>query len=136
MDQLLIVGILQSLSDLFDVGDDHWEGEDAPFGMVLAQCPTRGIAHDQERGAIDDIEIKDAHDMGVFEAGDGVSLLLETLHFAPVGKARVQDFDGSGGTQTQMFAQVDFCEATSPQETDEAIVAELLADTVFQLSPS
>ncbi len=43
MDQLLIVGKLKGLSDLFDVRDDRWEGEDAPFGMVLAQRIWLGI---------------------------------------------------------------------------------------------
>src|SRR5215472_12310182 len=69
----------------------------------------------------------------MFEAGDDASLLLETLYFVLVGQARVQVFDGCGGAQTHMFAQVDFCEATPSQEADEAIVAELLANTVLQL---
>src|SRR5262249_15078812 len=130
-----IVGILQGFSDLLDVGDDRWEGEDTPLGMALAQRATWSITHDKERDAMDDVEIEDAQDMGMFQAGDGVSLLLETFHFALVGQARVQDFNGCAGTQPQMFPRVEFCEAAPPQETDEAIVAKLLANTVLQLLP-
>ena len=36
VDQLLVVGVLQGVGHLFDIGDDHWEGDYAASGVALA----------------------------------------------------------------------------------------------------
>ncbi len=99
--------------------------------MTLAQCPVGGIIHDQEGGIIHYVEVEDAHDMGVFEMGDGAGLLLETLHFVGGCESGVEDFDGGMGAETDMLTEVDFGETASSQEADEAIVAEPLADAIL-----
>jgi len=43
----------------------------------------------------------------------------------------MEDFDGGIGVQAHMFAQIDFCEAALAEETDETVVAEPLANTIF-----
>src|SRR6266852_3963894 len=110
MDESLVMGILQGVGDLLDVGDNRRKGQDCPFGIALAQRATCGVAHDEERGVIDDIKVEDAHDVRVFEMSDSLSLFLEVLDFLSAGESGVKDFDGGMGVQAQVLAQVDFRE--------------------------
>ena len=95
----MIVGILQSIGNLFDVADDGRKGQDAAFGVTLPERAASGIVHDQERGVILHIKVKHAYNVGMAEMGNSVGLFLEALHFGVVGKPRIEDFDGGLGAQ-------------------------------------
>jgi hypothetical protein len=49
---------------------------------------------------------------------------------ALAGEVGMQDFDSCLCAQVQVFSQVDGSPAPSPDETEQAIVAKLLSDTV------
>src|SRR5947209_11538013 len=79
MNQLEVMHRLQGSGDLFDVGDDGVEWQECPFGVQFAQGPIGGIVHDQERKAFLYIEVEDAHDVVMHEAGDDARLIAEQL---------------------------------------------------------
>jgi len=130
VDESLVVGILQGICHLLDVGDDRREGQDGAFGMTLAQRAARGVVHDQEGDVILHVKIEDPHDMGMAEIGNEAGFLLEALHFDGIGKQRGEDFDRGLGAQAQVFTKVDFCEAALSQKAGEPIFAKLLANAI------
>src|SRR6266571_1852064 len=94
MDEMLVVGILQGISNLLDIGDDRREGQDRSFRVALAQCAAHSIVQNQKGDTIHDVEVEDPHNMGVFEMSNDAGFFLEALYLFIVGESRVEDFDG------------------------------------------
>src|SRR6266567_8364743 len=64
------------------------------------------------------------------------SLFCFLLKFLHIDINQMQDFDGClFGSKMHMLAQVDLCEASLTQPTNEAIVAKLLAYELCHLTP-
>ena len=55
------------------------EGDNAAFGVALAQRATRGILHHQEGHAVLHVVIQDAHNRGVLKLGNRLGFLMEVL---------------------------------------------------------
>src|SRR6266571_4907478 len=98
--------------------------------MALAQGAVGGVVHDQEGGGVFNVKVENAHDVGVDKGGDGFGFALEVIS-GFVGELGMQDFDGRLlGGEAQVLAEVNFGEASTSEEADEAVVAELLAGAV------
>ncbi len=76
-----------------------------------------------------DTEVYDTHDIKVDKMGDYARFGEETLHIV-FRKPHVQDFDGGLRPQVDVFAEIDLCEPSLPYFTNQAIVANLFAQTV------
>src|SRR5947208_8135407 len=68
--------------------------------------------------------------MRVHEASDGLCLATKLLH-SVASQPHLQDFDGGFSLQMNMLAEIHIGEATLPKQTDQAIVADLLSNTIF-----
>jgi hypothetical protein len=79
MNVLLIVGILQSLCDLLDIGHNGREGNVLAFGVPFPQRAIRTVVHHQEGDTIGDIKVEDAHNVGMHKLGNCLSLLLKPI---------------------------------------------------------
>src|SRR5437763_5255516 len=67
--------------------------------------------------------------MRVHEASDGLCLVTELLH-SVASQPYLQDFDGGLSLQMKMLAEIHIGVAASSKQTDQAIVADLLSDTI------
>jgi len=115
MDQLLLMGILQGVGNLLDVGDDGRQRQRHAFGMLATQGAVGGVVYHEEGDAILDIEVQDAHDMRVNERGNSLGLELEVLYVVGIGQLGVQDFDGGLPIESQVLSEVNFGEASTAQ---------------------
>src|ERR1700746_2081385 len=98
--------------------------------MSLGQCTIKGIIHDKVRRFAIHAKVCDAYDIGVDQAGNGLSFLQETLHVIFVRHFNLADFDVDLRCEVKMLSNVDFCESPTPNETNDAVVAKLLIYTV------
>ncbi len=60
--------------------------------------------------------------------------MLEFLHI--IIRLGLEDFDGGLRVEAEVFSQIHFCKSTKTQQTHEAIIAKLLAHTVWRLLTS
>src|SRR5215472_15623123 len=74
-----IMGILQGMRYLGDVGDNSCYQQRTTSWMELTQCAMRGVVHDQERNSVLDAKLQYPHDVRVFQAGDSTGLLEKVL---------------------------------------------------------
>src|SRR6266849_4151785 len=98
--------------------------------MLAAQGAVGGVVHHEERDAILDIEVKNAHNMRVDERCNGLRFAVEVLDVGSVCQLGVQDFDGGLHVEPQVLAEIDLCETSTSQQAHEAIVAQLLTYTI------
>ena len=84
--------------------------------MTLAQGTIGCIIHDQKRVPILHTKFEDAHDIRVDQVGDRACLLAEILHIIAC-QAHTHHFDGSQGTEVNMFSQVDLGKAAFSEQT-------------------
>src|SRR5437588_11463525 len=68
--------------------------------------------------------------MRVHEASDGLCLATKLLH-SVASQPHLQDFDGGFSLQMNMLAEIHIGVATLSNQTDQAIVADLLSNTIF-----
>jgi hypothetical protein len=94
--------------------------------MSLAQRAIKGIIHDKVRRFAIHAKVCDAYDIGMDQAGDGLSFLQEALHVIFVRHFDLEDFDGDLRFEVDMLAKVAFGESPTPDETNDAVVAKLL----------
>src|SRR5260221_1736411 len=97
--------------------------------MTFAQGAIGGILHDEKGDAIFYVKIKATHDMGMHETSEHACLGTESLSVF-TREVGMQYFDSCLCVEVQVFSQVDLGNATSPDETKQAIVANLLSYTV------
>ena len=102
MDQFLIVGTLQGLSYLLDIGDDGGECKRGAFGMEITQGSIEGIVHHQEGNSALHTELEDTHDMGMDKASNGTSFGAECIHIV-AAQLRVEHFDSCLCAQVNVF---------------------------------
>ncbi len=79
MDQFLIMGILQSISDLLDIGDDRSNWKDGSLWMSLSQRPTHGVVHHQKGCFALYAKFEDTHDMGMDQVSYRMCLCAEAF---------------------------------------------------------
>src|SRR5947209_2972850 len=113
MDQFLLMNVVQGLSYLLDIGDDGCKWHPCASRVALAQGAIGCILHDQEGDTIFYVKIVDADNMGMDETSKRACLCVE-LFFLFTRELGMQDFDGCLGVEVQVFSQVDFSKATSP----------------------
>lgn len=134
MHQLVVVGVLQGISDLADVGEDDIGRKLDPFRVSLPQGAIGRIFHHQEGCAVGGhIKVEDGHNMRMDEIGDGLGFPLKALYLIAC-QFGLQHFNGCPGLETQMLTEVDFGKATLPWQLEEAVVPQLLAYPVFRYS--
>src|SRR6266852_5703877 len=97
--------------------------------MLLAQCTSWGIVHHEYRCAPVHGEFEDTHNVWVSQANQGLCLGDELIDiFAFEGST--QDFEGRVAFEVAMLAQIDICKPASSQQTDEAVVSQLLSSAI------
>src|SRR5260221_1807464 len=119
------VCIVQGGGSLACKGEDGRERELTAFRVALAQSAIGGVMHDEERSAIMDITFEDAHDMGMLKTRDGPHLREEALHMLVV-ESCAEELQCNLCAQIGMLSKVDIGEATTAQQGEQAIAAELL----------
>src|SRR2546425_6792431 len=99
--------------------------------MTLTQSPIGGIGHRQKRGVFrTDAKVQQSHNVGVLQTEGGAGLVDEFLQV--LGRQpRLQQLDRGQTVFVDMLPQVDLAEAASAQETGQAILAKLLAHTLY-----
>jgi hypothetical protein len=93
MDELAIMSILQSGSDLFGVRENGRQGNWHSFGVTLSQGAMRSIAHNQKGSAFLDAKLQNAHNMWVLQVGDRACLKAEFLNVVTC-QVGAEHFDG------------------------------------------
>ena len=129
VDHPLLMRIVQSVSNLADIGHDGSNGQLCAFSVTLAQRSIRRIVHYQERHPLLDVKIEDAHDMWVYQARNGTRLIAEMFNVL-ARQLRMQHFHRGRAAQLHIFSQVHLRETSSPQQTHKAIVTKLLSYAV------
>jgi hypothetical protein len=79
----------------------------------------------QERRFVFDAKFEDAHNIGMYQAGDSTSLRAKIIRRV-TGDLRMQHFDCSIRAQVNVFAKLDLGETPFTKLPDECIVAKLL----------
>src|SRR5712692_2617260 len=79
VNQLFIMGILQGVRYLLDIGDDDFHGKPRSPGVVLAQVTISCIVHHQKRSCVLHPEVQHLDDMRMAQMGNGACLGEETL---------------------------------------------------------
>src|SRR5947209_9678793 len=74
VDVMLIVGILEGIDDLFEIGKNSDGRNNAATEMAATQRTIGSEVHDQKWRAILHIEIIDADDVGMAQAGNDARL--------------------------------------------------------------
>lgn len=115
MDQPLLVGILEGFGHLLDVGQKRGQGKARPSGIASAQGAVGGVLHDQIGQAVLHAKVQHAHDMRMFESGDGARL-GEKVGQIIFPQAGMQDFDGGLALEMEMLGEVDLCEAAFAEQ--------------------
>src|SRR2546428_14091319 len=90
----------------------------------------RSILHHKEGNIVHHVVFQDAHDRGMSKMSDGTCFLKKAV-FIFVGQTHLEHFVGSLSVEIDMFAEVDISEAALSEYTDQAVVCELLAYTVW-----
>src|SRR5579885_1339156 len=135
VNNLAVMGVLESLRYLLDVGDSPVQLYLLPARMPTAQRATGGIIHDQERNAFVQRKIQYPHNMRMNQRDDGLSLIMKLLNIL-FAQMRRKDFEGRAlACQADVLAQIDLSEAAAPEKLNEAIIAPLLTDTIFHHFP-
>src|SRR5260370_39958582 len=129
MNPTLLMDKVQGPGQLVDVGDDGVKWYQGAFRVALAQGATRGILHDQKGNVIFHDKIKDAQDQRMHQACYQACLSTEVLTVL-AGELDMQYFDGRLGAKMQVFSQIDFSKATSPEQPEQAVVAKPVSRTV------
>ena len=93
--------------------------------MQLAQGAIGRIIHDEKGNAIQQIEIKHAHDMRVHQRGNDLAFAVKILYII-FFYLRTQHFDRSLHVQPQMLTEIDLGKTSLPQQAHKAIVPQLL----------
>src|SRR5690348_7660846 len=94
----------------------------------------RRILHHEKGETVLDPKIENAHNMRVYETSHGTSL-GEEVFTALARQVGMQHLNGGLCAQVQVFAQIDAGLASAPDQTEQAIVPELLAYAVTHLPP-
>ena len=98
--------------------------------MVLQEGSTRCIVHDEKRCALLHGKVEHAHNMGMLQAGKCLRLGKEWSYLLVLERG-VQDFERCTTFEIDMLAEVDFCEASSPKQAQQSIVAKLLTGAIW-----
>ena len=129
VEELLLMGVLQSSGHLLDRGEDLRERDYTACGKALPQRAKRGIIHHQKRYAVLDIEIEDAHNGGMGQHCNGLCFLLEVLNLL-AGQMCMQHFDGRLQWEPEVLTEIHLGKPALAQLGDQSIVAKLLSDTI------
>ena len=77
-----------------------------------------------------DAKIQHAHNMGMYEAGDGLRLAAKVLDII-VSEPCVEQFDGGLRFKVNMLAKIHFGKPSLPQLTDEPVIAQALPNIIY-----
>ncbi len=80
------------------------------------------VHHQEGQAVVSNVEVQHAHNVGMDQAGNDLSLLQEAQHLL-LGHACMQDFDSGLALQIDVLAQVDLGKAALAQQADQAIFA-------------
>ena len=77
-----------------------------------------------------DAKIQHAHDMRMYEAGNGLRLAAKVLDII-VCEPCMEQFDGGLCFKVNMLAKIDLGKPSLPQLTDESIIAQALPNIIY-----
>src|SRR5712691_11638133 len=103
MNQLFIVCILQSISNLLDVGDNKSERYWGSSWMALTQRAIGSIVHNDKRRVASYSKVQDAHNMGMYQLRQ-VARLGTELPLVLFSQLSIHDFDGGQSIKVNMLA--------------------------------
>jgi hypothetical protein len=108
------MGILQSSGDVPDVGYHGIKRQAGTVWVLLSDCPSGSIVHDEKWRPLLYGKIVDAHDLRMCQASEGLSLCKELCNTF-VRKLGLKDFEGCVTLQMEVLTQIDLSEATSSE---------------------
>ena len=133
MHDILLMGVVQGLTDLCEDGEHLIPGEQACLVEPLAQRSARGICRGQIGPAVIKAHIHEGEDMGMVEVFKKLSFLNEAVTFSD-WQVHMQQFEGNDTiAQVEMLCSVDCAKAARGDLFDETIVADLLASQIIIL---
>jgi len=100
--------------------------------MALAQGAIEREIHDQEWSIIRHAEVHYTHNVRMYQASDSARLLEKDFKLA-IRYFGLQDLDSYLCIEVHVLTKVNIGEASTPNELDEAVVAELLSHTLSHL---
>src|SRR6266704_1597408 len=110
--------------------DRRLEGETGATWVQLSQSPARSILHHEKGRPLFHGKLVDAHNVGMIQASEHLGLGEEMLDIL-ILQSNVQHFEGGAAFQIDVLTKIDFREATSPEQTQEAVVAKLLTSAIW-----
>src|SRR5712692_11866389 len=96
------------------------------MGMTLAQGAAWGVLHDEYGRALFHREVEHAYNLWVGQLGKRLCLNKELLYFF-VCKRGAKQFKRGAIFKIEMLAEIDVGETTLSDQTDQAVVAQLLS---------
>src|SRR5581483_6064912 len=108
MNQLLVVSILQSRGDLFDIGNHRFYSQWHPPGMTFSQAAKGGIVHHEIREMALHTEVEHAEDMRVSEMCHHTGFLEKSFLFV-TRELGSSYFNSCLQLYKDVFTQVDLC---------------------------
>src|SRR6266704_801312 len=133
MDEFLLMGILQSIGHLPDMGDDLGERHHRALGIAAAQGAIGGIVHHQKRHPVLHIIIQDAHNRGMHQLRNRLGFLGEVRRLL-VGQVGVQHLDRRLQRESHMLPEIHLGKAALSQRSDQPVVTKLLANSICHRS--
>ena len=101
----MFMGVLERVSNLFEIGHDRCQIQTCSFGMTLAKRAIGGVFHDEKRNVIlSDAEIEHAHDVGVQESYNA-GFIDETFNISLLCEPHLEHLDGGDASITDVLAE-------------------------------
>ena len=121
MNKLLIVSILQSGGNLFDVRHYHFDRHERTARVALAKGSIGSVLHYQKRDRTLDPEVEHAHNIGVEQMRDCASFAAEMFNVV-IDQASAQHLDCSQCIEMDMIAEINVCESPLSNKLKNSIV--------------
>ena len=123
------MSILQCIRDLRHILDNGWQRQRYSSRMPCTQTAIWGIVLNEKRSHALNTIIKHSHNMGMHQARNSACLSAKMLGIV-AGYQGVKHFDGSRSSKVDMLTEVHLGKPTLPQQTNHAVVAQLLPHAI------
>jgi len=121
MNKLLIVSILQSGGNLFDIWHYNFDRLWYTARVTLAKGSIWGIFHYQKRYRTLDPEVQHAHNIRMEQMRDGTSFAAEVFNVV-INQTSAQHLDSSQCIEMDMLSEINVGESTLSNKLKNSIV--------------
>jgi hypothetical protein len=126
VDEFFVVRMLQAFCYLSDIRHNGVQGKLSASRVALAQGAIGRKVQNEEGSIALHTEVHHTHNVRMHQAGDGACLLEKGLEFV-IRYFGLQDLNSDLCIEVHVLTKIDIREASTPNESDEAVAAELLS---------